>query len=236
MNGLPTLSAAVALCIANGAVAQVRPQPGMGDARIQTVQYRRDQVVQIAGVPGFQVTIQLAPDEQIQTVAVGDSAAWQVTANKSGNLLFVKATQGGVDTNMTVVTNARFYAFDLVGGGGGTTPYEVRFQYPAVEVTEEDQASALPIKAVAGEYHLSGAKALRPARMSDDGARTFIDWPPDQPLPAVFILDRGGRETLANGNMRGSFYVIDSVHDHLLFRIDRQTARADRWAVEPKAK
>lgn len=199
----------------------------MGDPRIQTVQYRRDQVVQISGAPGYQVTVQLAPDEQIQTVAVGDSAAWQVTANKSGNLLFVKATQSGVDTNMTVVTNARFYAFDLVGGAGGITAYEVRFQYPALEEGDEEQAATAGINADVGEYHMSGARALRPVRMSDDGARTYIDWSAEQPLPAVFILDRG-RETLANGNMRGNLYVIDSVHDHLLFRIDKQTVRADR--------
>lgn len=220
---------------AAAAGAQVRPQPGSGDARIQTVQYQRDQVVQISASPGYQVTVQLAPDEQIQTVAVGDSAAWQVTANKSGNLLFVKATQSGVDTNMTVITNARFYAFDLVGGSGGITPYEVRFQYPPVDEADGAQAVA-PINANVGEYHLSGAHALRPTRMSDDGQRTYIDWSPDQPLPAVFILDRHGKEALANGNMRGPLYVIDSVHDHLLFRIDSQTARADRRQVAPEDK
>lgn len=227
--------AAVLLLTTGVAAAQVRPQPGDGDERMQTVRYRRDQVVQISAAPGFQVTIQLAPDEQIQTVAVGDSAAWQVTANKSGNLLFVKAVQSGADTNMTVITNARFYAFDLVTGSVGSSPYEVRFQYPA-------SADALPggpegpINADVREYELSGDRGLRPSRMSDDGHKTYIGWDADAPLPAVFILDRNGRETLANGNMRGEFYVIDSVHDRLLFRIDKATARAQRNLAEPDDK
>src|SRR3546814_20266945 len=67
------------------AVAQVRPQPGTGDARMQTVDYQRNQVVEIQGAPGYQVMIALAPDEHIQNIAVGDSGAWQVVASPSGN-------------------------------------------------------------------------------------------------------------------------------------------------------
>lgn len=213
--------------IAGSAIGQVRPQPGTGDPRIQTVEYRRDQVVEIAAAPGYQITIELAPDEQIQTVAVGDSAAWQVSANKSGNLLFVKAAQGGADTNMTVITNARFYAFDLTSSQSeGSAAYQVRFQYPAAEGPVD--ADAAPPPATVGVYRLSGAKALRPVGMSDDGQRTYIDWAPEVPLPAVFIIDAEGRETLANGNMRDGRFVIDSVHARLLFRLDRETARATR--------
>src|SRR3546814_8280842 len=80
-----------------------------------------------------------------------------------------------------------------------------------------------------GEYRLSGTRALRPAGMHDDGVKTYIDWSPETPLPAVFFIDDYGRERLANGNMRGGLYVIDSVHEELLFRIDKQKARAKRY-------
>lgn len=220
-----------ALAFATGVEAQVRPFPVGGDPRLQAIDYRRDQVVQIAGSPGYQITIALAPDEQIQSVAVGDSAGWQVTANRSGNMLFVKPTQGG-DTNMTVITNARFYAFDLVTAQGGAAPYEVRFRYPTEAAANGVPQTAGPAR-IGGEYRLKGAHALRPMRMSDDGERTWIEWAPDALLPAVFIIDDHGKESLANGNMRGPFYVIDSVHDHLLFRIDREIAHADRHL--PKA-
>ncbi len=97
---------------------------------MQMIDYRRDQVVQIEGAPGYQVLIALAPDERIENVALGDSSAWQAVASQSGNLLFVRPTQDGVSTNMTVITSARFYAFDLVPANGAP-PYEVRFRYPA---------------------------------------------------------------------------------------------------------
>lgn len=212
--------------------AQIRPQPGYGDVRMQTIDYRRDQVVRIEGAPGYQILIALAPDERIENVALGDSGAWQAVASQSGNLLFVRPTQEGVSTNMTVITSARFYAFDLVPARGAP-PYEVRFRYPA---EPEGDLFAGPGEAVAaGLYRLSGARAMWPVRMHDDGMRTYIDWPQDVALPAVFIIDDLGRERLANGNMRGGVYVIDSVQDQLLFRIDRKTARAKRYLPQADA-
>jgi type IV secretion system protein VirB9 len=231
MTARLTLAILLALSGA-GAAAQVRPQPGYGDARIQTIDYRRDQVVQIEGAPGYQVMIALAPDEQVQNVAVGDSSAWQVVASQSGNMLFVRPTQDGVSTNMTVITSARFYAFDLVPANG-SPPYEVRFRYPA-----EPASGASAVSNAAGEssglYRLKGTPSLWPVRMHDDGVKTYIDWPHDVALPAVFIVD-DGRERLANGNMRDGLYVIDSVHNEFLFRIDRKIARAKRYLTKGDA-
>lgn len=221
------------LMLVSGAASQVRPQPGIGDARMQTVDYRRDQVVEVEAAPGYQVMIALAPDEQIQNVAVGDSGAWQVVASQSGNMLFVRPTAGGISTNMTVITSARFYAFDLVPANG-SPPYEIRFRYPPDPGTETG-AMASDAAAAVGMYRMGGTRALWPVRMHDDGMKTYIDWPSDVALPAVFVIDDYGRERLANGNMRGGLYVIDSVHEALLFRIDRKTARAKRYLPEADA-
>lgn len=220
-------------CFSAHASAQMGPGFAGGDTRIRTIDYRRDQVVRIDGTPGYQITIELAPDEQVENVAVGDSAAWQVTVNRTGNLLFLKPLQDSAGTNMTVVTNARFYAFDLsTGGAEGASPYGLRFRYPPQEalLTGPGQLGLKPPEV--GEYRLRGAKELRPARMSDDGNKTYIDWPSDAALPAVFTVDRRGRETLANGNMRNGLYVIDSVEERLVFRLDNMTMRADRMAAK----
>src|SRR3546814_7339925 len=80
-----------------------------------------------------------------------------------------------------------------------------------------------------GEYRLSGTRALRPAGMHDDGVKTYIDWSPETPLPAVFFIDDYGHERLANGNMRGGLYVIYSVHEEMLFQIDKKKARENSY-------
>ena len=195
------------------------------DPRIRSVDYRVGQVVPVRATPGYQVTIELAPDEHVTSIALGDAAAWQATANKAGNLLFVRSTGSEVATNMTVVTDVRTYLFDLSPTSDGDQPYAIRFSYPRANGGEAAMG------AMTGSYRLQGDKSLFPAAISDDGTRTYIDWPANGPLPAVYARDRDGRETLLNGNMREALFVIDSVDEELVFRVDRRTARAKRLAV-----
>ena len=61
--------------------AQVRPAPGSGDPRIQSILYSPDQVFQLSGAPGYAINVELSPDEQVENIALGDSSAWQVTAS-----------------------------------------------------------------------------------------------------------------------------------------------------------
>ncbi len=227
----PILLAALAALPAPLA-AQVQPQPGAGDPRIQAVDYDPDQVVILYGAPGYQVTVEFGPDEQIENVAVGDSGAWQVTPNRRGDHLFVKPVQSGVATNMTVVTSVRVYLFELspLYGPSSEMAYRVRFQYPAAD--SDSVADEAPLAAVEGRYRLDGTRALRPSRISDDGRHTYIEWPPDRALPAVYAVDPDGQESLVNGAMRDDRFVIDGVARRLVFRIDRDVATAER--VAPK--
>ncbi len=211
-----------------------QPQPGTGDPRIQTVAYEADRVVQLQAAPGYLVTVEFGSDEQIENVAIGDSSAWQVTPNRRGDYLFVKAIQGGVATNMTVMTTARTYFFELTPIYGPTPDmaYNLRFTYPGSQ--SESVADEAPTSAEAGRYKLSGTRSLRPSRISDDGRHTYIEWPRDRTLPAVYAIDAEGRESLVNGAMRDDLFVIDAIASKLIFRIDDNVAQADR--VVPKKK
>lgn len=220
----------IALLLPIAATAQVRPVPGPGDPRIQIVDWQPDQVVLVESTPGYQVTIELAPDEAVQSAAVGDSAAWQVTANKAGNRLFIKPVQAGTATNLTVFTDVRAYAFDLSAAVGGNPPYTIRFRYAVPNTTA---AAPAPVVAPTRHYRLGGDRSLRPVAMHDDGVHTYIEWAADAPLPAAYTIDSAGRETLANGNMQGGLYVIDGVAEQLVFRIDRASARARRMPPLP---
>jgi type IV secretion system protein VirB9 len=209
------------------ALAMQAPAQPAGDTRVQTVEWHQDQVVPLQVATGYQLMVEFAADEHIQSVAVGDSGSWQVTPNRSGDRIFVKPL-GGLTTNLTVVTTARTYTFELspLSGPSADMPYIMRFTYPAADATAE----AEPAGTMAGRYRLSGARALRPSRISDDGVHTYIEWPRDRALPAVYALDERGRESLVNGMMRDDLFVIDAVVQQLVFRIDRDVARAERVA------
>lgn len=219
------VAALLVLAAALPAAAQVRPQPGPGDPRIQIVPYDPDQVVQLQVTPGYQLSVEFAPDERIENVAIGDTSGWIATPNRRGDHLFLKPAGSGTTTNMTVVTDAHTYEFELTaGGGGGPPPFAVRFSYPAPPAVPEVATAATAV----GRYRLSGTTALLPTAMADDGAHTTIVWTAGQTLPAIFSIGRNGRESLVNGAMRGDQYVVDSIADRYVFRLDHDTAYATR--------
>ena len=223
----------LALLAPAAAHAQVAPRPGAGDPRVQSVEYNADQVVLLQAAPGYQIAVVFAPDERIESVAIGDSNAWQATPNKRGDHLFVKPIASGVTTNMVVLTDARTYAFELRPSYDASgMAYTVRFTYPGASQAEAGTDTAAA-DAPRGRYRLTGDVSIRPSGIDDDGSKTYIEWPASATLPAVYSVDAKGKEALVNGNMRDGIFVIDSVVPRLVFRLDKQVARAVR--VEPVA-
>jgi type IV secretion system protein VirB9 len=208
--------------------AQNYPQPGAGDPRIQTVQYDPAQIIQLSVAPGLQTLVELAPGENIQTIGVGDSTAWQVSLGKRGDFFFIKNVGASVMTNMSVVTASRFYNFELAPSGGYSevSPYHVRVVYPAStqNVVAVDNVTTF-------EYRLSGEKSIRPASVYQEGMRTILEWPEDAALPAIFMLENGA-ESLVNGEMQDGRFILVGTPAKLVFRLDRQTAYATRKVVK----
>lgn len=85
-----------------------------------------------------------------------------------------------------------------------------------------------PTQPQAATWSMKGDRSIRPARIRDDGSRTYLEWRPEQPLPAVFAISPTGAEEVVDGYMRGEVFIIDRVHARLVFRIDRDKAVASR--------
>ncbi|RSV43821.1 type VI secretion protein [Sphingomonas sp. ABOLE] len=230
-------AAILLLLLATNAEAQIRPRPAGPNAHVQSVDFIAGQVVQLQSAPGYQLMVELAPDEHVENVALGDSGAWQVNLNHAGNRLFLKPLQAGATTNMTVVSDARLYLFDLttISAPEADTPYTVQFRYPAPVLLARlpgSAGAAQPEVPPVGRYKLRGDKGLRPAGIHDDGVQTYIEFAPGVPRPAIYAIDGRGRETLINGMMRDGRMVVDSVAPTLVFRIDRRKATAARVVSE----
>ena len=215
------------------------PALAQSDGRLQTVHYEADKVVSVKGRLGFQSMIEFGQGESIENVAVGDSAAWQVTPNKRANLLFLKPLMGKAQTNMTVVTDQRVYLFDLSVAPAGNTPlYNLRFTYGAPRPTAPQQRiaypqllanAAAPAPAVAHpklnyDWKRKGDKEILPARYYDDGRALYLQWKAGAPMPALFERDQKGREGLINYRLQGQFIVVDEVPNTLVMRLGKKTA------------
>ena len=206
---------------------QVRPSPGEGDPRLQTVLYKADEVVELTVVPGFQLMVAFGQGERIETIAIGDTSSWTVTANKRSDLIFIKTSTTGNNTNMTVVTDARAYVFALSRGPEfeNMPTYAVRFVYPEAA---DDGPATLQAEAEAYRFRITGPRDIRPDKIVQQGDRTFIEWSPEATLPAVFVIEEDGSETLVNGEMQGNTFTILGAPRKLVFRLDGQRAFAER--------
>ena len=211
------------------------------DNRIRSVAYDSDRIVQILGKAGIQSTIQFAPDERIENVAVGDSSKWQITPNRRASLLFVKPLAARSRTNMTVVTDRRTYMFDLVAGDKSTTPvYALKFSYPnekrvqaAANPAQQAQAVTLataqpPATATAERLHFDwqskGYGKLVPSRIFDDGTAVYLSWNRETPLPAILTLSEDRKEGPLSYRMNGEYIVISPIPQNMVLRYGNRMA------------
>lgn len=209
------------LVLASTAVAQPMPPR---DGQVLVVPYLPDQAVPLSITTGYATVIELAPDERIENVVVGDSGAWQVTPTKQGDRLVIKPLSGSASTDLIVMTASRRYLFLLRASDGSESgPFVVRFNYPDATPAGEPAGAIVMTR-----YKLRGDTALFPATMSNDGSRTFITWKAGTALPAVFAIDGQGHEALVNGRMVGPTYVIEGAAARYVLKRDRAEATAVR--------
>jgi len=76
------------------------------------------------------------------------------------------------------------------------------------------------------DWRIAGEPALAPLQVFDDGRRTWLHYPPDQPAPAVFErTPRGDR--LLRPHRQGDYLVLSGVPAHIVLR--GGLLQADAW-------
>lgn len=214
------------------------------DVRIRTLPYDPHQIVRVSGHTGIQSTIEFAPDERIENIAVGDSAAWQVTPNRRASLIFLKPLVATSRSNMTVVTDRRTYMFDLVTSRRGAPPlYALRFSYPEGEIRPVAQLSqpAAPVAVIAPApvrpeqfnfaWSSKGAAALLPKRAFDDGTSLYLAWNRDVPLPAIMTVSDDRKEATLNYRVDGEYIVVSPIPSNIMLRYANK--QASIWPSAP---
>lgn len=249
--------AAVACALASAAAA-----PALGqDPRIQTRVFDEAQIVPVPGRIKVQTTIKFAPDEAIENVAIGDSAAWQVTPNRAQSILFVKPLEPAARTNLTVVTDKRTYLFDLIASPRAAPLYVLQFRYPDIERAAEEASlaaaaeaareAASPLEMEAATDRLAvidparlnfnwagaGQAVLLPTRTYDDGEAVFLSWPAGRAIPAILTLNEEGEEGPVNYTVRGDVVVVEGVPAQIVLRSGAEIATlTNTGLMKPKGR
>lgn len=227
------------------ALAKSVPQGGPADARIKKVAYDMDDVVQIVGHYGYSTHIQFADDETVESVALGDSLAWEVSPVR--NHIFMKPREENATTNMTVLTSKNVYNFALLAYQNKDIEnknlyFQVRFDYPARRAAEQAKQKRLAERkreaekvkelladtdneAVNWNYSGQGKDSVKPDLVWDDGNFTYMQFSANRDMPAVFIKDdTDKKEALVNSHVEGNVIVLHRLSPKFILRKGRAVA------------
>jgi type IV secretion system protein VirB9 len=146
---------------------------------------------------------------------------------------------------MTVVTNKRVYQFALdarrsSSPGDRSMYFQVRFDFPEDRAAEAralaqqriadakarmvDSAFAKSNLPINWNYYARGTREIRPSEIYDDGRFTYMRFPGGQEIPAVFMINADGSESIVNGAMRGEHFVVQVVAKQLVLRKGQSVA------------
>ena len=221
------------LLLLSTAHAETLPARGQIDSRIRTAFYSPDEVFRLYGSVGFHLDIEFEKDESFVSISGGDLDALTYSAHE--NVLTLKPKVSSTDMNLSVTTTKRRYYFDYTASvqrpsNLDRVMYAVRFDYPKVvaTVSVEDRISNGLAQATTGrernaDYWYCGDQSLRPLSASDDGVQTRLTFAPKRELPALFVRNDDGSESLLNFNIEADQVVVHRVARRFVLRRGKLT-------------
>lgn len=220
------------------------PRGGAQDSRVRFVEYQPYNITRIIGSLRSSVQVEFAADEEIAHVALGNSVAWEVAP--AGNILFLKPRENQPVTNISVVTtqrdgSTRSYQMELtVRDGkvevGNDTYFYVKYRYPADEAERRRQAAAARAVATQAKeadkvlalheafgprnwrYSAQGSQALAPQSVYDNGKLTTFAFTGNQEMPAIYIENSDGSESLVPKSVDGNLVLVHAISRKFILR------------------
>jgi len=221
----------------NAVPAEIVPSKGAVDSRIRVAAYNGDEVYKLRGFVGYQIDLEFEAGETFTGLGAGDLEGLSFLGQD--NHLFLKPKAARVATNLTVLTNRRHYHFDYTAlSHRGTADdqaviYSLRFTYapaPALAAAEaaakrvESQLeSASTHRPQNSDYWYCGQPTLRPVAASDDGVHTRLKFAANAELPAIFVRNDDGSESLLNFNIEAGDLIVHRVARRFILRRGKLT-------------
>ena len=247
------------MLLAVPAVALEVPRGADQDNRVRFVNYQPYNITRIVGTLRSSVQVEFAPDEEIAHVALGNTVAWEVAP--AGHILFLKPRENQPLTNISVVTtrrdgSKRSYQMELTVrdgsiSAGENTYFYVKYRYPADEAERRRlEAEAKARAAQAGfadevlsiheqygprnwKYSAQGSVAIEPQAVYDNGKVTTFAFTGNQEMPAIYIENSDGTESLVPKTVQGDLVLVHAISRKFILRRGSDTLCIFNEAYSP---
>jgi type IV secretion system protein VirB9 len=218
-------------------MAESVPVRGVVDSRVRVAAYNGDEVYKLRGFVGYQIDLEFEAGETFTGLGAGDLEGLSFVGQD--NHLFLKPKAAKVATNLTVLTSRRHYQFDYTAlsqhpaADDSGVIYALRFTYPppptesvadaAAKRLDSQLESASTKRPKNIDYWYCGKPALRPVAASDDGVHTRLRFAANADLPAVFVRNDDGSESLLNFSMDAGDVIVHRVAKRFILRRGKLT-------------
>jgi type IV secretion system protein VirB9 len=172
---------------------------------------------------------------------IGDSVRWNIspamygTGDQATAVIILKPQTPGLDTNLVITTDRRAYYLRLISKPEDYVA-RIAFAYPDNDARKwqqqlaEQQAQAKQEKHVAEvppamiavekmhfDYAIRGGdEHIRPVRVFDDGAKTYIQMPAElqhREAPVLLVVGNDGKGEMTNYRVKDQTYIVDRIFD-----------------------
>lgn len=215
--------------------ADTVPARGTVDPRIRTALYSPEEIYRLVGFVGYHLDLEFEPGETFVGISAGDPEALTYAAHE--NVLTLRPRAEVAQMNLTVSTTKRRYYFEYAISARRPSRtldeamFAVRFVYPAPKgdvLSVEDRIALELAKAIRSrlrnvDYWFCGAPSIRPTAASDDGVHTRLTFAANSELPAIFVRNDDGSESLLNFNVDAGDVVIHRLAERLILRRGKLT-------------
>jgi type IV secretion system protein VirB9 len=218
-------------------MAESVPVKGVVDSRIRVAAYNGDEVYKLLGFIGYQIDLEFEAGETFTGLGAGDMEGLSFVGRD--NHLFLKPKAANVATNLTVLTSRRHYQFDYTAMSqhpAADDPgviYALRFTYPPPLAQTAADAAAKHLDSQLEnastkrprniDYWFCGQRTLRPVAAFDDGVHTRLRFAANSDLPAIFIRNEDGSESLLNFSMDAGDVIVHRVAKQFILRRGKLT-------------
>jgi type IV secretion system protein VirB9 len=226
-----------AIILAPLASGETLPTKGLTDVRIRTALYSPDEVYRLYGFVGYHLDLEFEAGETFTSLSGGDLGA--LTYSAHDNVLTLKPKVPRSEMNLAVSTSKRRYYFEYSASAqapslSDSAMYAVRFTYPASHptsadgLTPEERVRQELARASSGrphnvDYWFCGNSSVMPIAASDDGIHTRLTFAPKRELPALFVKNDDGSESLLNFSVEEGDVIIHRVAARFLVRRGKLT-------------
>lgn len=214
-------------------------RPTATDSRIRVITYNPNDVFKFTGYYGYQTSIELAEQEEVVSISMGDTTAWQIVP--TGHRIFIKPIDENATTNMTLITNKRTYFFELYAEETDNIRnpdmvFNLKFIYPDegernknIDLVSKTSATGPDLdkpEKLNFHYSISGNEEIAPIKIFDDGEFTYMQFRDrNNEIPSIFLVDDELREMMVNFKLdplNKNLIIIEQVWDKFTLRLGKK--------------